>query len=120
MNLRSTSDLLLKKRNSTLMTTASQWCCAKVAAVRATRCLHLNLLQPVVVRTRPDGWFEVVTGERRTRALRLLGWPTAPCVVTDLDDETASLAMLSENVARQSLDPVDEARAYASRMTRFG
>jgi ParB/RepB/Spo0J family partition protein len=80
---------------------------------------EVGLLQ--VPKLRPVGdRFEIVYGECRTRACRLLGWDTIPADVVDLDDEAASDAMLIENTARAGLDPMDEARAYQKRIDRFG
>lgn len=80
-----------------------------------------GLIQPVTVRPL-DGTelYQIVAGERRSRAVALLGWSEVPCIVTDLNDEEASAVMLTENVARDDLDPIDEANAYASRMALFG
>lgn len=80
-----------------------------------------GLIQPVIVR-HLDGTelYQIVAGERRTRAIDLLGWPEVPCLVADLNDEEASAVMLTENVARDDLDPVDEANAYANRMALYG
>lgn len=75
-----------------------------------------GLLQPVTLRTLPDGRFEVVAGERRFRAATLLGWDSIPAVVRDLDDSAASTAMLVENTGRVDLDPIEEGHAYAKRI----
>jgi ParB/RepB/Spo0J family partition protein len=79
-----------------------------------------GLKTPPTLRPLPGGDFEIVCGERRVRAVTLLGWATVPAEVEDLDDESASAQMLLENTARAGLDPIDEARAYSSRMARFG
>jgi ParB/RepB/Spo0J family partition protein len=79
-----------------------------------------GLAQPITVRELADGRFEVVAGERRLRAHRHLGRETIPAMVRPLDDEKASAVMLLENSARVDLDPLDEARAYRSRVERFG
>lgn len=79
-----------------------------------------GLIQPITVRPVEQG-FEIVAGERRYRACKdLLGWSEIPAVVMELGDQEASAVMLAENVARENLDPIDEGRAYASRMERFG
>lgn len=78
-----------------------------------------GLLQPITVRPSGDK-FEIVAGERRSRAARLLGWEHISCIVRDLDAETASRMMLLENLARVNLDPVDEAHAYDQRIKQFG
>ena len=65
--------------------------------------------------------FQIVAGERRFRAVRdVLKAEIIPCIVRELDDEAASAIMLAENMARQDLDPVDEAGAYQARMDTFG
>jgi ParB family chromosome partitioning protein len=71
-----------------------------------------GLLQPMVVRSYQDGQYEIIAGERRFRALKKLNWKKVPVIVKELDDEeTASMALI-ENVQRQNLNPVEEARAY--------
>jgi ParB/RepB/Spo0J family partition protein len=80
-----------------------------------------GLIQPITVRSSKGGrYFEIIAGERRFRACRLLGWQTIPAVVTSLKDEDASAVTLAENIARKSLDPIDEACAYQSRIESFG
>ncbi len=82
-----------------------------------------GLAQPITVRILDRGLYlyEVVAGERRLRAVRdVLGWPAIPCVVRDMDAETAASIMLAENTARADLDPIEEAGAYQSRIERFG
>jgi ParB family chromosome partitioning protein len=78
-----------------------------------------GVLQPIVVRPRPEGGYELVAGERRWRAAREAGVPTLPAVVRDADDRDTLLLGLVENVARENLSPVEEARAYASLVDEF-
>jgi len=78
-----------------------------------------GVLQPVVVRPRPEGGYQLVAGERRWRAAREAGVPTLPAVVREADDRDALLLGLVENVARENLSPVEEARAYASLVDEF-
>lgn len=78
-----------------------------------------GLAQPPTVRRIGDR-YEIVAGERRVRAMRLLGYAETPAFVRDMDDSTASAIMLAENVQRADLDPLEEARAYHSRIERFG
>ena len=80
---------------------------------------HQGVLQPVVVRPRPDGGYELIAGERRWRAAREAGVPTIPAVVRDTDDRDTLLLGLVENVARENLSAVEEARAYASLIDEF-
>jgi ParB/RepB/Spo0J family partition protein len=80
-----------------------------------------GLIQPITVRhAKDDKRFEIIAGERRFRACKLLGWKTIPAIVTTLKDEDASAVTLAENIARKSLDPIDEACAYQSRIESFG
>src|SRR5262249_46899165 len=78
-----------------------------------------GVLQPIVVRRRGEGGFELIAGERRWRAARAAGVPTLPALVRDADDRDALLLGLVENVAREQLSPVEEARAYASLVDEF-
>jgi ParB family chromosome partitioning protein len=80
---------------------------------------HQGVLQPVVVRPRAAGGYELVAGERRWRAAKEAGVPTIPAVVRDVDDRDTLLLGLVENVARENLSPVEEARAYASLIDEF-
>lgn len=78
-----------------------------------------GLLQPVLVRDAGDGW-ELIAGERRWRAARLAGLERIPAVVRSEEDETGRLLLaLVENLQRQDLDPLEEARAL-DRLSRLG
>ena len=79
-----------------------------------------GLVQPVVVRPRPAGGFELIAGERRWRAAREAGVPTLPALVREADDRDSLVLSLVENVAREQLSAVEEARAYALLMDEFG
>jgi ParB family transcriptional regulator, chromosome partitioning protein len=79
-----------------------------------------GLVQPVLVRPLPDGRYELIAGERRWRAARQAGLATVPAVVRPGDDRDSLLLALVENVAREDLSPVDEARGYAVLMDEFG
>jgi ParB family transcriptional regulator, chromosome partitioning protein len=78
-----------------------------------------GVLQPVVVRRRPEGGFELIAGERRWRAARAARIPTLPALVRDVEDKESLLLGLVENVAREQLSAVEEARAYASLVDEF-
>jgi len=80
---------------------------------------HQGVLQPVIVRPRPQGGYELVAGERRWRAAREADLATLPALVRDADDRDALLLALVENVARENLSAVEEARAYASLIDEF-
>jgi ParB family chromosome partitioning protein len=70
-----------------------------------------GLIQPVLLRPGKEG-FELVAGHRRLAACRKLKWLTLPCIVSALDDREAFELSLVENVMRETLDPVDEAKAF--------
>ena len=78
-----------------------------------------GLVQPVVVRPRPGGGFELIAGERRWRAAREAGVPAVPALVREADDRDTLLLGLVENVAREELSAVEEARAYALLLDEF-
>jgi ParB family chromosome partitioning protein len=80
---------------------------------------HQGVIQPLLVRPRAAGGYEIVAGERRWRAAREAGMPTVPAVVRDADDRDTLLLGLIENVAREQLTPVEEARAYAVLLDEF-
>ncbi|MBA3842895.1 MAG: ParB/RepB/Spo0J family partition protein [Actinobacteria bacterium] len=79
-----------------------------------------GLIQPVVVRPRLAGGYELIAGERRWRAAREAGVATVPAVVREADDRDTLLLALVENVAREDLSPIEEARAYAVLLDEFG
>jgi ParB family chromosome partitioning protein len=78
-----------------------------------------GVVQPVIVRSRAAGGYELIAGERRWRAARAAGLKTVPAVVRDADDRETLLLGLVENVARENLSPVEEARAYAMLLDEF-
>jgi ParB family chromosome partitioning protein len=78
-----------------------------------------GVIQPVVVRTRLAGGYELIAGERRWRAARDAGVETVPAVVREADDRDTLLLGLVENVAREDLSPVEEARGYALLLDEF-
>jgi ParB family transcriptional regulator, chromosome partitioning protein len=79
-----------------------------------------GVIQPVVVRRRVQGGWELIAGERRWRAAREAGLTTLPALVREADDRDSLLLALVENVAREQLSPVEEARAYALLIDEFG
>jgi ParB family chromosome partitioning protein len=82
---------------------------------------QVGLMQPVVVRPAPNGavGFELIAGERRLRACQALGWERIPAVKRDVDDRTALTLALIENLQRDDLSPVDEARGYERLIAEF-
>jgi ParB family chromosome partitioning protein len=79
-----------------------------------------GLIQPVVVRPRLGGGYELIAGERRWRAAHEAGIATVPAVVREADDRETLLLGLVENVAREDLSPVEEGRGYAVLIDEFG
>jgi ParB family chromosome partitioning protein len=79
-----------------------------------------GLIQPVVLRPRLQGGYELIAGERRWRAAREAGLATVPAIVREADDRDSLLLALVENVAREDLSPVEEARGYAVLIDEFG
>ena len=78
-----------------------------------------GILQPLSVRPVGDGKYELIAGERRLRAARLAGRATVPVVVrTASDAEMAEMALI-ENIQREDLNPIVEARAYEQLLTKF-
>ena len=78
-----------------------------------------GVIQPLLVRPRGVGGYEIVAGERRWRAAREAGRETVPAVVRTADDRETLLLGLVENVAREQLTPIEEARAYAVLIDEF-
>jgi ParB family chromosome partitioning protein len=79
-----------------------------------------GVLQPVLVRPLAGGTYELVAGERRWRAAQIAGLETIPAIVRDRDDADALQAALIENMAREDLNPVEEARACAALVEELG
>jgi ParB family chromosome partitioning protein len=79
-----------------------------------------GVLQPVLVRPAPDGAYELVAGERRWRAARIAGMRTIPALVRPHDDAASLELALIENMAREDLNPVEEARACAALVEELG
>jgi ParB family chromosome partitioning protein len=79
-----------------------------------------GLLQPVLVRPRAGGSFELVAGERRWRAAQIAGLRSIPAIVREREDAEALEAALVENIAREDLNPIEEARACAALVEELG
>jgi ParB family chromosome partitioning protein len=85
------------------------------ASIRAS-----GLLQPIVVRARGAGQWELVAGERRLRAVTRLGWTEIPAVVREFDDRAMLTLALVENLQRTDLNPLEEAEGYQRLIAEFG
>jgi len=81
-----------------------------------------GVLQPLLVRADParEGYYQIGAGERRWQAARRAELAAVPCLVRDLSDDDMERLALVENVQRDDLTPLDEARAYQRVMTRLG
>src|ERR671923_1204861 len=79
-----------------------------------------GVVQPLIVRPLADGRFELIAGERRWRAAREAGLETVPAIVRDEDEAERLQTALIENMAREDLNPVDEARACAALIEDLG
>lgn len=80
-----------------------------------------GVVQPVVVRTLEGGnGYELIAGERRWRAAQLAGLTTIPALVRDADDEEAAALALIENIQREDLNSIEEARALRRLTVEFG
>ncbi|MEX1081911.1 MAG: ParB/RepB/Spo0J family partition protein [Halofilum sp. (in: g-proteobacteria)] len=77
-----------------------------------------GMIQPVVVRSAGDG-YELVAGERRWRAAQIAGLHEIPAVVRELDEQAAAAVSLIENIQREDLNPLEEARAIARLVEEF-
>ncbi len=70
-----------------------------------------GLLQPILVRELPEGQYEIIAGERRWRASQIAGLTEVPVILKQVDDETAMAMALVENLQREDLNAMDQARA---------
>ena len=85
----------------------------------ATSIRSNGILQPINVRPLEDGRFELISGERRLRAARIIGVTKIPCIVMNVSDEQSALFAIIENVQRQNLDFFEEAIAIERLMTEY-
>lgn len=79
-----------------------------------------GVIQPVLVRSKGDGAFELIAGERRLRAARLAGLHVVPAIIRHSTDEQSIQLALVENLQRKDLNPMEEARGYQRMMKEFG
>jgi ParB family chromosome partitioning protein len=79
-----------------------------------------GIVQPVVVRTRLTGRYEIIAGERRWRASQMAGLVEIPVIVRDVDDKTALEIAIVENVQRADLNPLEEAQGYEQLIAQYG
>lgn len=79
-----------------------------------------GLIQPVVVRKKKDGTYELAAGERRWRAAKIAGLTVIPAISKEYDDRSMAEMALVENLQRKDLNPVDEGMAYRKLMDEYG
>ena len=79
-----------------------------------------GLLQPILVRRKGDGIYELISGERRWRAAKEAGFETVQAVIRNCGDEESVVLALVENLQRTDLNPMDMARTYHRMMNEFG
>ena len=79
-----------------------------------------GILQPILVRPRPDGRYQLIAGERRWRAAKIAGLAEVPAIIEEIDDETALEIAIIENLQREDLSPLDEALMFERMTTRHG
>ena len=79
-----------------------------------------GILQPVLLRRKGDGRYELIAGERRFRAAKLANLSALPAVIRHSKDEESTLFALVENIQRADLNPIEEAKAYQRLRDEFG
>ena len=79
-----------------------------------------GLIQPITVRKLASGYYQIIAGERRWRASRLAGLSEIPARVIEADDKLATELALGENLQREDLNPVEEARGYKTLIEVYG
>ncbi|MBS0154516.1 MAG: ParB/RepB/Spo0J family partition protein [Nitrospira sp.] len=79
-----------------------------------------GVIQPIMVRRKGDGVYELIAGERRWRASKDAGLAVIPAVIKNCTDQEALLLALVENLQREDLNPMETARAYSRMMKEFG
>ena len=79
-----------------------------------------GIIQPLTVRLLPNGYYQIIAGERRWRAARLAGLSQVPVVVIEADDRKAMELALIENLQRADLNPIEEAEGYQQLISQYG
>ena len=79
-----------------------------------------GLIQPITVRKLDSGYYQIIAGERRWRAARLAGLTEVPVRVIEADDRRATELALVENLQREDLNPMEEARGFRTLMEEYG
>ena len=79
-----------------------------------------GLIQPIVARRLTDGFYQIIAGERRWRASRMAGLAEVPVRVIEADDRTTAELALVENLQRENLNPIEEAKGYKTLIEVYG
>ncbi len=79
-----------------------------------------GLIQPISVRKLDSGYYQIIAGERRWRAARLAGLTEVPVRILEADDRRTAVLALVENLQREDLNPIEEARGYRTLMDEYG
>lgn len=79
-----------------------------------------GVIQPITVRLLPTGYYQIIAGERRWRAARMAGLTEVPVRIIEADDRTTAELALVENLQREDLNPIEEAKGYKTLIEEFG
>ena len=79
-----------------------------------------GIIQPIIVRVRPDGGYQIIAGERRWRAARMAGLTEIPVLVRDISESEMMELALVENLQREDLNPIEEAEGLKSLIENYG
>lgn len=79
-----------------------------------------GLIQPIAVRPEETGYYQIIAGERRWRAARMAGLTEVPVLVLDADEQTVMELALIENLQREDLNPIEEAKGYQALISDYG
>jgi ParB family chromosome partitioning protein len=79
-----------------------------------------GLLQPIIVRDLEDHYYQIIAGNRRYQACKRLCWRKITCNIVELDDKESFELSLIENIQRETLNPIDEAKAFKIYISDFG
>lgn len=93
---------------------------AEALAALADSIAANGLIQPIAVRETDSGFYQIIAGERRWRASKMAGLTEVPVVIMQIDDRKTAELSLIENLQREDLNPIEEARAYKSLLDDFG
>ena len=79
-----------------------------------------GILQPILVRRKGDGVYELIAGERRLRAAKLANLSKVPVIIRNSKNDESTILALVENLQRKDLNPIEEAKAYSQLIEQFG